>query len=462
MSLKRNTCCYRWILCFLIVLSAYNFVWKNVFPTASSSNNSSNVVETALEDFTAKRQQTTNTDSLKNSYIIDNNNNDDDGDDDEDASMAACLLVMDDNHFLIEWLAYHYHVLPLRHLIVAVDPRSKTSPSRILDRWRAHGMSIQEWTDDDYYRLNSTEQEEAEYWAKRKFKGIPQTLVEHRARQRLFYYYCMRQFKMEGRQWTLMIDSDEFLRVNYQTVKNKRLRLSNDGGSGGIKNKNSNNNNNDYEWKKKKNTTTTVRVPPVNESGSVLKYLQQELQRPGHNNNNNTLSSPCVQIPRIRFGALDGTVRGDRATTEKGWHSSSLASPSWFNRTDFLTLRFFRHAAPDSYILNKISKVMVDLRRVSWKELAPVESIHMPIKNLCKRRRLHIRSYNQVFVIHHYLGTWEQYSYRDDSRAGVERSRQVGGLCFDACLLACCCRFLFPDGKNNLSRLFHDSLMGSL
>ena len=27
----------------------------------------------------------------------------------DDSSSAACLLIMDDNHFLIEWLAYHYH-----------------------------------------------------------------------------------------------------------------------------------------------------------------------------------------------------------------------------------------------------------------------------------------------------------------------------------------------------------------
>jgi hypothetical protein len=31
--------------------------------------------------------------------------------DDPTNSFAACLLFMDDNHFLIEWLAYHYHVL---------------------------------------------------------------------------------------------------------------------------------------------------------------------------------------------------------------------------------------------------------------------------------------------------------------------------------------------------------------
>jgi hypothetical protein len=31
--------------------------------------------------------------------------------DDPKESFAACLVLMDDNHFLIEWLAYHYHVL---------------------------------------------------------------------------------------------------------------------------------------------------------------------------------------------------------------------------------------------------------------------------------------------------------------------------------------------------------------
>lgn len=50
---------------------------------------------------------------------------------------AACLLVMDDNHRLIEWLAYHYHTLPLRYLVIAVDPRSQTQPDKILQRWNA-------------------------------------------------------------------------------------------------------------------------------------------------------------------------------------------------------------------------------------------------------------------------------------------------------------------------------------
>lgn len=36
--------------------------------------------------------------------------------------MSACLLVKDENNNLPEWIAYHYHNLPLRYLVVAVDP----------------------------------------------------------------------------------------------------------------------------------------------------------------------------------------------------------------------------------------------------------------------------------------------------------------------------------------------------
>jgi hypothetical protein len=61
-------------------------------------------------------------------------------------SISACLLTMDDNHFLIEWLAYHYHVLPLRDLIVAVDPRAKTSPQEVFDRWKGL-INITVWND---------------------------------------------------------------------------------------------------------------------------------------------------------------------------------------------------------------------------------------------------------------------------------------------------------------------------
>ncbi len=65
--------------------------------------------------------------------------------------LSACLLVNDENPRLSEWIAYHYEMLPLRSLIVAVDPGSRTSPASILDRWKQlMGLDIQLWEEADY------------------------------------------------------------------------------------------------------------------------------------------------------------------------------------------------------------------------------------------------------------------------------------------------------------------------
>ena len=55
---------------------------------------------------------------------------------------SACLLTKDDNDILNEWIAYPYHVLGLQYIIVAVDAKSETSPSALLEIWRNFGMTI--------------------------------------------------------------------------------------------------------------------------------------------------------------------------------------------------------------------------------------------------------------------------------------------------------------------------------
>lgn len=47
-----------------------------------------------------------------------------------------CLIVRDNNPILTEWLAYHYHVLPLRQLIVTEDPKACKSAKAHLDDWQ--------------------------------------------------------------------------------------------------------------------------------------------------------------------------------------------------------------------------------------------------------------------------------------------------------------------------------------
>jgi hypothetical protein len=293
-----------------------------------------------------------------------------------DRGFSACLLVMDDNHFLIEWLAYHYFTLRLRHLIVAVDPRSETSPDSILNRWNDR-IEIQKWNDQDF--MTDQERDEAENDVRMFFKAEilkQQDLIRHRARQRLFYYKCMKQIKEQGRDWVLLIDTDEFIRINYSTVK-----------------------------------TLGIQAPPISSEGSIPTFLASELQRPGHN-----LTTPCIQIPRMRFGAKESSPFEVSRQIHKGFN---------VNASHFQTLRWRKHARPTNRAMNKISKTMIHVGRVGTDELTPVNSIHRPVRTACGHRRLYIQSQNQVFVIHHYVGTREQYARRNDSRAGKERSMEA-------------------------------------
>lgn len=288
---------------------------------------------------------------------------------------SGCLLLMDDNHFLIEWLAYHYHVLNLRHVIVAIDPRSKTSPRPILNRW-ANRMNITVWANDEDFEPNSTAFDEAESWVRIKFKSDDPSpeLIRHRARQRLFYFHCLQEHKRAHHKWTLLTDTDEFLLLNYQTIAKDRPE---------------------------EEAPQSIFSP-----GSVANFLRsEEAKHP-----ESVAARPCIQIPRWRFGTVDHTVR---------------YPPGPFNATDFTTLRWLYHASSTNYQFNRISKTIIDVSRVDWTDLVPVDSIHRPLRKYCGQRKLHIESKDQYLLIHHYLGSWEQYSFRQDAREGKERSQQM-------------------------------------
>jgi hypothetical protein len=309
---------------------------------------------------------------------------------------------MDDNHFLIEWLAYHYHVLNLRNVIVAVDPRSRTSPDHILHRWQTRMNITVYHSDSDYIGgSNATElMEEAESWVRIKFQGDrpSSALVRHRARQRLFYYRCLQEHKRAAgwRSWTLLTDTDEFVRINYESAAALRP-----------------------------NDPTRMMPPPMSEPGSVARLLANELLFHSDPSNNIT-NSPCIQIPRWRFSNIE-TDPADVFLVNQQANDPVLlpSTAALFNVSQLATLRWRHHAAPDNYGQNRISKAILDVSRVGWADLAPVDSIHRPVRGHCRRRKLHIRSHQQILLIHHYLGSWEQYRFRRDARAGNERSAAV-------------------------------------
>lgn len=145
----------------------------------------------------------------------------------ESFPFAACLIVKDDNPILPEWLAYHYTVMPLRYLIVAIDPLSITSPMPILDKFRELGMDITVWHDRDFNR-------NARVWYRAAAAPDDPPKHKHEAymfRQNEFYWECLtelseRNERGEKLTWTMIIDTDEYVVFNHY-LKSERERVHN-------------------------------------------------------------------------------------------------------------------------------------------------------------------------------------------------------------------------------------------
>ena len=127
---------------------------------------------------------------------------------------AACLLIQDQNDQLIELIAYHYHILPLRHLVVAVDPTSVTSPLQILQRWNKtttstsnydesehdnnnhqtnfHTMNIQLWNNKDY--IQEINQQWQRHYEQKMKNGDLKELTEDELNRFAYQRHISRQF----------------------------------------------------------------------------------------------------------------------------------------------------------------------------------------------------------------------------------------------------------------------------
>jgi hypothetical protein len=129
-----------------------------------------------------------------------------------DNSVSACLMFMDDNHLLVEWLAYHYFVMPLRHVVVAPDPLSRTSPMEVLERWKPY-MTIEVW--NDTLNLDTTN----------TLKGH----LDLEQRQTQFYSDCGLYLRARNRTWTMFTDVDEYWAIHEHVVPDWKSRMQQPG-----------------------------------------------------------------------------------------------------------------------------------------------------------------------------------------------------------------------------------------
>eukprot|EP00542_Grammatophora_oceanica_P007264 CAMPEP_0194066620 /NCGR_PEP_ID=MMETSP0009_2-20130614/86122_1 /TAXON_ID=210454 /ORGANISM="Grammatophora oceanica, Strain CCMP 410" /LENGTH=428 /DNA_ID=CAMNT_0038719591 /DNA_START=252 /DNA_END=1538 /DNA_ORIENTATION=+ len=358
---------------------------------------------------------------------------------------SACLLVLDENLRLPEWLAYHYHALPLRYLVISVDPRSQKSPSEILDRFRDQGMIIVEWSDynfTDWEQLPPTASRDKRIWRhryrQRRFyeacmthlhhanrtwtamydadefltlKDTPKNTTKrdkriwrHRYRQRRFYEACMTHLHHANRTWTVMLDADEFLGLAKETPQNTTKEL-------------------------------------VSKEGWFIRYVQD-----------NSLSDEvCFFFRRAMFGAKE--IPSNELYSD---HPDELDTVDAM-RLDTLRFRFHAH---QQHELNGPGKSVIDVSKL--REYLPlldkVSTVHSVLP-ICEGRSANATRW--PFVGHHYVGSWESYSLRDDprkkrSRKGWEERASVGDMRNDQ-LSGWLKEFVALHGPERASVLLHEA-----
>lgn len=252
--------------------------------------------------------------------------------------------------------------MPVRNLIISVVPLSRTSPAEVLDRWRDR-LQITEWNDTDIFPPDEVP------------AADDAAVNTHRDRQTRFNARCLQQLAHDNRHWVVMVDVDEFL------VINPRTRQPGD------------------TLYQPNNKT----VPTMNEPGVILKFLKET---PNPHPQHPIMNTPCIPVPRRQFGVLKSK------TNETQNQVPSLL----FNSSNFMTLRWRKYGESEWLKKFTLRKTMIDLSRINASDIPIKSDPHRPIPSVCRDRLDKSDIGTSLFVAHHYLGTWEQFTYRKDSR----------------------------------------------
>jgi Glycosyltransferase family 92 len=268
-------------------------------------------------------------------------------------SFSACLLVMDENFRLYEWLTYHYHVLKLRYVVIAVDPLSLLSPGPVLDLFRNElNMTIITWTDRDF----------ADWKRLRKTTSSDKLGRRYLRRQRLFLSKCMEHMHQQGRTWTAMWDVDEYIIFNGYNRAIGNITTPND----------------------------------LVEPGCMLDYIEQADE------------NLCYPMMRLEVGTKE-----DPPTLR------NISIPN-LDPLRFDTLRY-RYTSNWDWEGNGLGKMFINSKYVD----PPVEvlSPHRPAHMICPAAFGKVVQ-ESPFIILHYVGSWEAFTFRNDPRSAMLRTAE--------------------------------------
>eukprot|EP00587_Corethron_hystrix_P003340 CAMPEP_0113328204 /NCGR_PEP_ID=MMETSP0010_2-20120614/19858_1 /TAXON_ID=216773 ORGANISM="Corethron hystrix, Strain 308" /NCGR_SAMPLE_ID=MMETSP0010_2 /ASSEMBLY_ACC=CAM_ASM_000155 /LENGTH=666 /DNA_ID=CAMNT_0000189443 /DNA_START=419 /DNA_END=2419 /DNA_ORIENTATION=+ /assembly_acc=CAM_ASM_000155 len=373
----------------------------------------------------------------------------------EGGSMAACLLVKDDLDRLTEWIPYHYHFLPLRDVVIAIDPGNVENLTPLQDRWdrpEELGMTLSVWRDKNYLPSGFKPFPEiSKEWSSVRITEV--NANHHIDRQRFFFGACVEHMRSRNNTWTVMLDSDEYLVFNTphgddgtvqhewmgpvtpssdekrlkrlpphfhikksawenRKMRMKEMRWDLPPNGGGVSEKTED----DVEDDNNELDNYTGRRTG---GKTAMQYISEHTRDPPFND-----VRPCIDVPRLFFGGIASKPLEVAADIPEG-----------YDPTLFDTLRFRKHANRGAFEYNLYVKTLMDVSRFKVNNI-PVEERPLGVQivdfntepvrwwpkqthKVCSASAfgdMPVFYDTSLFRAHHYIGTWERYSARDDKR----------------------------------------------
>ena len=320
-------------------------------------------------------------------------------------SFSACLMIMDENHRLPEWLAYHYYMLPLRHVVLLVDPRSETSPMNIVHRRRSY-IQIDVWnfTDLHQYKPHSKKHANLDPWER------------HRRVQKFFYTQCAHYFRSRDRTWTTFHDVDEYIYLNPLSVPHATRHVTIPGNIRRY-----------LEEQPNVPTTATATTASLSTTSGVANKRKRGRHQQGRATAAaaTTTTTTALQTQETMYQAM---YKDHCIVMERNYYGSVSESvdriqqgvPSFLNASHFETLSWLHRTTHSDMFLNGMGKSIVDVSGPP-SPLTFTGSIHRIIPS-CAPQAFPV-GFGPLRV-RHYLGSWQAYASRNDARVGVKRNRE--------------------------------------
>lgn len=138
--------------------------------------------------------------------------------------------------------------------------------------------------------------------------------------------------------------------------------------------------------------------------------------------NDNSYQPPrCLHVPRLQIVAKESSK-----------HVVNDELPSSFNGSAFLTTRWLYHNEQEITTgFGLDGKNVINVAKIKPRDIPrKADNVHTVLPDLCPATNGdRLKHHESWLMIHHYLGTFEQYSFRDDPRNSiVGRPKRAFGL----------------------------------